>query len=77
MNDMPIKIETGPYEHNADGIWGTSSVGIKRDVYSSLLTTELSVSARGIGAIYKQSQKDGLLCEDVMKKFMELSDTDL
>ena len=21
MNDMPIKIETGPYEHNADGIW--------------------------------------------------------
>ena len=45
MNDMPIKIETGPYEHNADGIWGTSSVGIKRDVYSSLLTTELSVSA--------------------------------
>ena len=23
MNDMPIKIETGPYEHNADGIFWT------------------------------------------------------
>ena len=51
MNDMPIKIETGPYEHNADGIWGTSSVCIKRDVYSSLLTTELSVSAGSAAVI--------------------------
>ena len=83
MNDMPIKIETGPYEHNADGIWGTSSVWIKRDVYSSLLTTELSVSAGSaavigiVGETCRQCQKDGLVCEDVMKKFMELSDTDL
>ena len=83
MSDMPIKIETGTYEHDTDGIWGTSSVGIKREVDSSLLTTELTVSARGvaaagsIGETRRQFQKDGLVCEDVMKKFMELPDTDL
>ena len=75
----PITVEKH-FTQATDGIFGRVSVSTKRDVCSGMLTTNVSANgtfSAAVGTMMGQHQDDKQSCEDVMAKYMAMSDTEL